>query len=210
MLFVTNRRVEGSRRSAGGPPDQLRSPATTSLGPRCSSASAWARAVCRADRDAVLRPRCAARRGGRSCFSSTASTASPRAASFRMRCACSACATPWRRTWSRWSRWSGRATTISASCSITGTTSRRPRPAASPWRGRLASSWPGATGWAPRRPVSSMSTSWPTRWATASWRRRWAHGRHGYGAVPAMFRNVFMAAADVANDVFAPGQPGAP
>lgn len=34
----------------------------------------------------------------------------------------------------------------------------------------------------------------------------WAQG---YGAVPAMFRNVFMAAADVANDVFAPGQPGA-
>lgn len=33
----------------------------------------------------------------------------------------------------------------------------------------------------------------------------WAHG---YGAVPALFRNVFMAAADVANDVFAAGQPG--
>ena len=29
-----------------------------------------------------------------------------------------------------------------------------------------------------------------------------------YGAVPALFRNVFMVAADVANDVFAPGQPG--
>ena len=37
--------------------------------------------------------------------------------------------------------------------------------------------------------------------ALASW-------AHGYGAVPALFRNVFMAAADVANDVFAPGQPG--
>lgn len=34
----------------------------------------------------------------------------------------------------------------------------------------------------------------------------WAHG---YGAVPALFRSVFMAAADVANDVFAAGQPGA-
>jgi esterase/lipase superfamily enzyme len=33
----------------------------------------------------------------------------------------------------------------------------------------------------------------------------WAHG---YGAVPALFRNVFMAAADIANDAFAPGQPG--
>ena len=42
---------------------------------------------------------------------------------------------PWRRSWSRWSRWCGRATTISGSCSITGTTSRRPPPAASPWRG---------------------------------------------------------------------------
>jgi esterase/lipase superfamily enzyme len=29
-----------------------------------------------------------------------------------------------------------------------------------------------------------------------------------YGAVPALFRNVFMAAADVANDLFAPGQAG--
>jgi esterase/lipase superfamily enzyme len=34
----------------------------------------------------------------------------------------------------------------------------------------------------------------------------WAHD---YGAVPALFRSVFMAAADVANDVFAPGQQGA-
>ncbi len=33
----------------------------------------------------------------------------------------------------------------------------------------------------------------------------WAHG---YGAVPALFRNVFMAAADVTNDVFAANQPG--
>lgn len=37
--------------------------------------------------------------------------------------------------------------------------------------------------------------------ALASWAR-------GYGAVPALFRNVFMAAADVANHVFAPDQPG--
>ena len=37
--------------------------------------------------------------------------------------------------------------------------------------------------------------------ALASW-------AHGYGAAPALFRNVFMAAADVANDVFAPGEPG--
>ena len=37
--------------------------------------------------------------------------------------------------------------------------------------------------------------------ALASW-------AHDYGAVPALFRNVFMAAADVANDLFAPGQPG--
>ena len=34
----------------------------------------------------------------------------------------------------------------------------------------------------------------------------WAHG---YGAVPALCRTVFMAAADVATAVFAPGQPGA-
>lgn len=38
--------------------------------------------------------------------------------------------------------------------------------------------------------------------ALASW-------AHDYGAVPALFRNIFMAAADVANDVFNPGQPGA-
>lgn len=37
--------------------------------------------------------------------------------------------------------------------------------------------------------------------ALASWAQ-------GYGAAPALFRNLFMAAADVANDVFAPGQPG--
>ncbi len=37
--------------------------------------------------------------------------------------------------------------------------------------------------------------------ALASWAQ-------AYGAVPALFRHVFMAAADVANDVFAPGQPG--
>lgn len=34
----------------------------------------------------------------------------------------------------------------------------------------------------------------------------WAHD---YGAVPALFRSVFMAAPDLANDVFAPGRPGA-
>ena len=33
----------------------------------------------------------------------------------------------------------------------------------------------------------------------------WAHG---YGTVPALFRNLFMVAADVANDLFAAGQPG--
>jgi esterase/lipase superfamily enzyme len=34
----------------------------------------------------------------------------------------------------------------------------------------------------------------------------WAHD---HGAVPALFRNLFMAAPDLANDVFAPGRPGA-
>ena len=34
----------------------------------------------------------------------------------------------------------------------------------------------------------------------------WAHD---YGAVPALFRNLFMVAADVANDLFAPGRAGA-
>ena len=37
--------------------------------------------------------------------------------------------------------------------------------------------------------------------ALASW-------AHDYGAVPAMFRSLFLAAADVANDLFEPGQPG--
>src|SRR5690606_10023407 len=35
----------------------------------------------------------------------------------------------------------------------------------------------------------------------------WAHA---YGTVPAMFRNLFLVAADVANDLFAPGQQGVP
>jgi esterase/lipase superfamily enzyme len=34
----------------------------------------------------------------------------------------------------------------------------------------------------------------------------WAHD---YGTVPALFRSIFMAAADIANDGFVPGQPGA-
>jgi len=38
--------------------------------------------------------------------------------------------------------------------------------------------------------------------ALASW-------AHDYGVVPAMFRSLFLAAADVANDLFEPGQPGA-
>jgi esterase/lipase superfamily enzyme len=37
--------------------------------------------------------------------------------------------------------------------------------------------------------------------ALASW-------SHAYGAVPAVFRNLFMVAADVANDLFAPDRPG--
>ena len=37
--------------------------------------------------------------------------------------------------------------------------------------------------------------------ALASW-------SHAYGAVPALFRNLFMVAADVANDLFAPDRPG--
>ncbi len=37
--------------------------------------------------------------------------------------------------------------------------------------------------------------------ALASW-------SHAYGTVPALFRNLFMVAADVANDLFAPGRPG--
>ena len=37
--------------------------------------------------------------------------------------------------------------------------------------------------------------------ALSSWSR-------DYGAVPALFRNLFMVAADVANDLFAPGRPG--
>lgn len=37
--------------------------------------------------------------------------------------------------------------------------------------------------------------------ALASW-------AHAYGCVPALFRNVLMVAADVPNDLFAPGQPG--
>ena len=57
------------------------------------------------------------------------------------------------------------------------------RPAVAPppaaWRSPAcsASSWPGATGWAPRRPASSTSTSSPTRWATACWRPRSPPGR---------------------------------
>ena len=39
--------------------------------------------------------------------------------------------------------------------------------------------------------------------ALASW-------AHAYGTVPALFRNLFLVAADVANDLFAPGQQGAP
>jgi esterase/lipase superfamily enzyme len=37
--------------------------------------------------------------------------------------------------------------------------------------------------------------------ALASW-------SHAYGTAPALFRNLFMVAADVANDLFAPGRPG--
>ena len=82
MLFVTNRRIEGSRRSeagrticfAPGDPGAWRLPLFLS--------AARPRPVCRADRHPVLLDGCGGRRGGRSCSSSMASAASPRSAVF--------------------------------------------------------------------------------------------------------------------------------
>ena len=133
-----------------------------------------------------------------------ASTASPRSRVFPEALQLQACATRWRPIWSRSCRWSGRATTISGSlldywddqhsATVSGLALARVLGKFMAWRDRLG------TEETCLKHVNVLAHSMGNRvlpTALASW-------AHDYGAVPALFRNLFMAAADVANDVFAP------